>query len=786
MAKSVKKLLCVVLSALMVVGIFANIPMYEAKAAATTTVWVVGDSTVCGFSDNYYYPRYGWGTQLATYLDSSVTINNLALSGRSSLSFTKEAQYSTLLAGMSSGDVLLVGFGHNDEKAEADRYTNPNGDYTTAGSFANCLYENYIVPAREKGVTVVLCTPIVRRTKTGEWSDNDLHITSDSGTYAGGDYAQAIRDLGKTVNVPVIDMTAYTKELYTELGPENTVYLHAWTSSKEGSVDNTHTNIYGAKNNAYYITRQLKELAIEGVAEHVLDASAPTKENDLVQNPNYVEKEYNGVTKDSEIWEKAGIWSPTAFGDIGGASAISTSYQSFSYDAESGSYHIVASGNKGKISSSTDAFAMYYYKVPVGSNFVFSANVTVNSFTSNDQVSFGLIARDDMYIDEYINTTMGDYVAAAPLKLTKAGSAWSCFARKSGTLTQGTTVASAVEAGKTYAVKIESNTDGYACTFGDAPTVSGGFDFQLTAVDSEYVYVGMFATRAADVTFTDVKLLIDGVEAGSEVGEADADYTAVDAALETVPEDLSIYTEATVKALNAAIEAVVRDKKASQQAEVDAMAKAIEDAVAALKIAKNGIYSADDGEFYYYVNDEIDTTKTGLVQNADAWWYVNEGRVEKDYTGFYENENGKWYVVTGKIDVTFKGLALQDGKWLCVVNGKYYPDYTGLILNGGSWWYVNNGELDLTYSGKVSNDGGDWLVKNGKLDLGFTGLRSDGTDFWYIINGRIVSTYTGIYYYSDAYWYINQGRLDMEFKGNVDYNNHTWYVENGKIKSLVE
>ena len=79
---------------------------------------------------------------------------------------------------MKKGDFLLVGSGHNDEKAESGRYTNPNGDYKTAGSFANSLYENYIKPAQAAGTTVVLCTPIVRRTADGNWSDSQLHVTA--------------------------------------------------------------------------------------------------------------------------------------------------------------------------------------------------------------------------------------------------------------------------------------------------------------------------------------------------------------------------------------------------------------------------------------------------------------------------------------------------------------------------------------------------------------------------------------------------------------------------------
>lgn len=104
----------------------------------------------------------------------------------------QEEQYQTLMQGMKAGDYLFVGFGHNDEKADEGRYTNPNGNYLTEGSFANSLYVNYVKPAQEKGVTVVLCTPIVRRTATGIWEDSNLHVTSDSGEFEGGNYAEAI------------------------------------------------------------------------------------------------------------------------------------------------------------------------------------------------------------------------------------------------------------------------------------------------------------------------------------------------------------------------------------------------------------------------------------------------------------------------------------------------------------------------------------------------------------------------------------------------------------------
>ena len=62
----------------------------------------------------------------------------------------------------------------------------------------------------------------------------------------------------------------------------------------------------------------------------------------------------------------------------------------------------------------------------------------------------------------------------------------------------------------------------------------------------------------------------------------DADYSAVDAALATVPEDLSIYTDETAKAVEDAVAEVKRGYKIDKQAEVDKMASDVSAAVAAL------------------------------------------------------------------------------------------------------------------------------------------------------------------------------------------------------------
>ena len=67
-----------------------------------------------------------------------------------------------------------------------------------------------------------------------------------------------------------------------------------------------------------------------------------------------------------------------------------------------------------------------------------------------------------------------------------------------------------------------------------------------------------------------------------------ANYTAVDEALEKIPEDLSRYTTASVDALNQAKDAVDRTKSKAEQADVDAMAQAIEDAIKGLVRKSSG------------------------------------------------------------------------------------------------------------------------------------------------------------------------------------------------------
>lgn len=486
------------------------------KPSAPPTVWVVGDSTAAAFNDTTYYsPRYGWGTQLGLYLQG-VNIQNLAVSGTSSKSYSDTEQYQRLLQGVQAGDYVLIGFGHNDERTEQGRYSNPAGSVSTSGSFQYNLYEKYIKPVKGKQANPILVTPIVRRNVANNYTGEDGHITStkknEEGTFQGGDYAKAIRQLGVGKSVPVLDLTARTKDVYERLGADGIKNRHAQTSNRDVSIDNTHTNLYGAQCNAWFIADELLK-SNSGLKNYVIsNPQVPQYDNNSI-NANYHAQSFTAPASVSSIFSTVGDWKPTVFGNIDGYEYLNSMYFCLQGNSDN-SIHMAVGTNSGAtrtqqvggIEQGSDGIAMYYREVPSSANFILSADVTINAYNASVLNSFGLMVRDDIYLDTVVNDTLGDYVAAGQLQLSSA-SPWNCFARKNGQLTSGGTASRVYKAGETVHVEIRKGADGYTCVFGDNAPVSAGFDFPLTAIDSDHVYVGMFVARSADVTFKNVNLV---------------------------------------------------------------------------------------------------------------------------------------------------------------------------------------------------------------------------------------------------------------------------------------
>lgn len=196
------------------------------------TIYVIGDSTVEDGTD----PFYGWGGQLQAALPPGVSVINHAKGGRSSKSFWDEGRFAPVQAGMKAGDLLLIGFGHNDEKDDAERHTDP------ATTFPQML-SRYLDAAIAAGATPVLVTSVSRNFFTGDGSLMYTH----------GEYPGAVRALAAARAVPLVDLKAETRALLKQMGEEGSKALFVHKEPGEhpalpdGWHDKTHFNLHGAQ-----------------------------------------------------------------------------------------------------------------------------------------------------------------------------------------------------------------------------------------------------------------------------------------------------------------------------------------------------------------------------------------------------------------------------------------------------------------------------------------------------------------------------------------------------------
>ncbi len=478
-------------------------------------IFVVGDSTLSSFNDKYFYPRYGYGTRIQDYLrENKATVINLAMSGRSSKSFLTEANYQTLKDNIKKGDFLIIGFGHNDEKGEEARYTNPNGSKETAGSFKNSLYENYVKLAYDAKATPILCTPIVRRAPGKAYEGSVVHITTDAPGFPGGDYPKAIRELGKETKTLVVDLTAITKERYEKLANDaETAKFHAQLTHKAASVDNTHLNYYGAAVIANDVVQAIAKENKQFAKLVNKKAAVPTEAFlALAKNPDYVIPKYSEFMPEedaSQNFTTTAPWFGTVFGDCGGSEKIANP-ELFEIIEKDGKVLIHSgttdsSKSSGKISSSSDGIAFYFQKVDGSKDFTFTATAKVLSLAKNNQVGFGLMVRDDVYIDKYDNTINSDYVAVGGYKMASDPQSTS-WTRLDTAITATPSTGLKFEKGTSVNLSITKKGETYTVKCGNEPAVE--YKAGLDNVDFNNLYVGLFTSRAAYIEYSNVSLKV--------------------------------------------------------------------------------------------------------------------------------------------------------------------------------------------------------------------------------------------------------------------------------------
>ncbi|MFE2020652.1 rhamnogalacturonan acetylesterase [Streptomyces sp. NPDC059499] len=199
------------------------------------TLHIAGDSTAAQkYADAA--PETGWGMALPFFLGRGLTVANHAMNGRSSKSFIDEGRLTALLEGVRPGDLVLIQFGHNDEKTEDPaRGTDP---YTTYQEYLR----QYVKGARARRAEPVLLTPVERRRFAADGTARPTH----------GEYPAAMRALAAEERVPLLDLQAFSLARWQELGPDGTEDLFNWLEPGEspnypdGKQDNTHFRPAGA------------------------------------------------------------------------------------------------------------------------------------------------------------------------------------------------------------------------------------------------------------------------------------------------------------------------------------------------------------------------------------------------------------------------------------------------------------------------------------------------------------------------------------------------------------
>jgi len=171
---------------------------------------LVGDSTVATGG--------GWGPGFCAVLTKNVTCVDDALNGRSSKSFLDEGAWKKALA--EHGQYYFIQFGHNDQKTDAARHTDPD---TTFGENLRL----YVREARAAGAIPVLVSSLSRRTyKDGKLADDGLKT-----------YAEATRKVAAEEKVTFVDLNGLSARLLAGMTQAEADELDA-TSHPDAKAEN--------------------------------------------------------------------------------------------------------------------------------------------------------------------------------------------------------------------------------------------------------------------------------------------------------------------------------------------------------------------------------------------------------------------------------------------------------------------------------------------------------------------------------------------------------------------
>ena len=219
----------------------------DAQAVDAPAVLLMGDSTV---TDQRTITPYapgatyaGWGQMLPAYLGENACVINYARSGLTVETFRTEGLYDLLRTQVRPGDIVMIQFGHNDQKR---RHLLPDGGYPLA-------LETYIDELSALGARCAVVTPLARNSWRNEREYLDLLSAFDL----------AAKRVAQEKGVPVVDLHGFMRGLLERTGRDAAKPLFH-------IGDYTHTNDFGAYVAAGFVAGELLRLGLTGgrIAQH--------------------------------------------------------------------------------------------------------------------------------------------------------------------------------------------------------------------------------------------------------------------------------------------------------------------------------------------------------------------------------------------------------------------------------------------------------------------------------------------------------------------------------------
>lgn len=254
--------------------------------SATKKVHTIGDSTMANYNTSTEVKR-GWGMYLQQFLDGVEAVN-YARGGRDTRVFYND-HWKAVKNAIQPGDYVIIQFAHNDEKIngvdreELYNYYMTHGQEDKAealdarGTTPSTTYKDYlrkfIDETRELGGIPILASPVcrcyfsgntIKRNGKHDLGDN-YQVLTENGLANGPklaaddhtmDYPYHMQQVAIEKEVPFIDLTTATEELYLSYGSAK---CHDALFCPN---DNTHFNTAGATLVARLAAQMMKEQGI--------------------------------------------------------------------------------------------------------------------------------------------------------------------------------------------------------------------------------------------------------------------------------------------------------------------------------------------------------------------------------------------------------------------------------------------------------------------------------------------------------------------------------------------